>query len=56
MLAARFPHLVICDQIARCSFLASHFILNLHTLFKIYFIKEKSVSDNIARAILVSHF
>ena len=37
---------MICDQIAR-SFSSFSFNLNLHTLFKVYFIKEKIVSSNI---------
>ena len=41
-------HRVIWDQIARCLLVPGFsFILDLHTLFNIYFMKEKSVSDNI---------
>ena len=33
-----------------CSQLSFSFILNLHTLFKIYLMKEKHVSDNIKKS------
>jgi len=42
---------VIYDQVAMQVFVPSFsFILNFHTLFKIYLIKEKSVSDNIKKS------